>query len=151
MSAAEAFFDTNVLLYMLCADAAKADRAERLIAGGGVVSAQVLNEFAAVASRKNAMQWREIVDVLNIVRAVCRVEAIDAKTHDDAVALADRYGLTIYDACIAASALNAGCRTLYSEDFQAGQVFGRSLTVRNPFASSPRGATGRARSSSRKH
>jgi len=46
MSAAESFFDTNVLLYLLSKDAAKADLAEALLATGGVVSVQVLNEFA---------------------------------------------------------------------------------------------------------
>ena len=44
MSAASRFVDTNVLLYLLSGDAAKADAAETLVASGGVVSAQVLNE-----------------------------------------------------------------------------------------------------------
>ena len=52
MSAADSFFDTNVLLYLLSKDAAKADLAEALLATGGVVSVQVLNEFASVATRK---------------------------------------------------------------------------------------------------
>ncbi len=46
------FFDTNVLLYLLSGNAARANRAEALIAGGGVVSVQVLNEFASVTSKK---------------------------------------------------------------------------------------------------
>jgi predicted nucleic acid-binding protein len=54
MSEADNFFDTNVLLYLLSKDTAKADRAEVLLASGGVVSVQVLNEFASVASRKLA-------------------------------------------------------------------------------------------------
>ena len=58
MSGADAFFDTNVLLYLLSGDAAKADRAEELLAAGGVISAQVLNEFAAVARRKLALPGR---------------------------------------------------------------------------------------------
>jgi predicted nucleic acid-binding protein len=55
MSAADCFLDTNVLLYLLSKDAAKADRAEALLATGGIVSVQVLNEFASVATRKLAM------------------------------------------------------------------------------------------------
>jgi len=55
MNVVEAFLDTNVLLYLLSGDAAKADRAEKLIAAGGVVSVQVLNEFTSVASRKLGM------------------------------------------------------------------------------------------------
>src|SRR5512143_2320292 len=57
MSGVAAFFDTNVLLYLLSGDPMKADRAETLLAAGGVISVQVLNEFAAVASRKLAMDW----------------------------------------------------------------------------------------------
>ena len=60
MSGTEAFLDTNVLLYLLSRDAAKADRAEALVVAGGVISVQVLNEFASVASRKLEMSWAEI-------------------------------------------------------------------------------------------
>ena len=55
MSGGEDFFDTNVVLYLLSADTAKADRAEELLALGGTISVQVLNEFVAVASRKLCM------------------------------------------------------------------------------------------------
>jgi predicted nucleic acid-binding protein len=55
MPEADTLFDTNVLLYLLSEDATKADRAEKLVANGGVISVQVLNEFAAVASRKLGM------------------------------------------------------------------------------------------------
>jgi len=53
-------------------------------------------------------------------------------THDKAVELAKRYGMPIYDATIAASALEAGCEILYSEDFQHAQKLD-GLTVLNPF------------------
>ena len=74
MSGGEDFFDTNVVLYLLSADTAKADRAEELLALGGTISVQVLNEFAAVASRKLRMSWIEIREVLAQIRAVCAVE-----------------------------------------------------------------------------
>ena len=133
MSAGEDFFDTNVLLYLLSADAAKADRAEELLAGGGTVSVQVLNEFASVASRKLRMPWTEIREVLALVRAVCVVEPMNLETHDAALRVAERYGLSIYDALIVAAALQAGCKTLQSEDMQDGRVIDRKLTIRNPF------------------
>ncbi len=47
--------------------------------------------------------------------------------------IAERYGLSIYDALIVSAALMAGCRTLYSEDMQDGQVIEGLLTIRNPF------------------
>ncbi|MDD5276268.1 MAG: hypothetical protein PHR16_09320 [Methylovulum sp.] len=46
MNNAKVFFGTNVLLYLLSADNRKADKAEALVAAGGVISVQVLNEFA---------------------------------------------------------------------------------------------------------
>ena len=52
MIVADQFFDTNVLLYLLSSGERKADCAEQELSGGGVISVQVLNEFASVATRK---------------------------------------------------------------------------------------------------
>jgi predicted nucleic acid-binding protein len=136
MIGGEHFFDTNVLLYLLSSDTAKADRAEGLVAGGGTISVQVLNEFAAVASRKLRMPWSEIRDVLAQIRAVCAVVPVTVETHERALNVAERYGLSIYDALVVSAALLANCRTLHSEDMQDGQVIDRQLTIRNPFAAS---------------
>jgi predicted nucleic acid-binding protein len=65
MPAAETFFDTKILLYLLSEDAAKADRMEELIANGGVISVQVLNEFAAVAATTHPAR------VMNVVSFDC--------------------------------------------------------------------------------
>ena len=132
MSAAERFFDTNVLLYLLSADHAKADRAEELLSSGGVLSVQVLNEFASVASRKLRMSIADIREALAAVRAVCKVVPITEETHDVGLEMAERYGLSIYDAMILASALLAGCKTIMTEDLQDRQTFG-GLKIRNPF------------------
>jgi predicted nucleic acid-binding protein len=136
MSGGEDFFDTNVVLYLLSADPAKADRAEELLAIGGTISVQVLNEFVAVASRKLSMSWIEIREVLAQVRAVCVVEPVTIETHERALRLAERYGISIYDALIVSAALLANCKTLHSEDMQDGQVIERQLTIRNPFTTS---------------
>ena len=134
MPDAEKFFDTNPLLYLLSEDTVKADRAEDLLVHGGVISVQVLNEFAVVASRKLSMSWSEITEALGSIRAICKVEPVTVETHDRAIEIARRYGYSIYDASIVASALRAGCKTLYSEDLQDGQVIDKQLTIRNPFA-----------------
>ena len=111
MSAGEDFFDTNVVLYLRSADAPKADRAEELIGLVGTVSVQVLDQ----------------------IRAVCAVEPITIETQEKALHIAERYGLSIYDALIVSAALLSGCRTLHSEDMQDGQVIEGRLTIRNPF------------------
>ncbi len=127
-----AFFDSNVPLYLLSSDSDKASRAEQVMAVGGTISVQVLNEFVAVARRKHAAPWATVEQSLAVLRHVCQVQPLTVATHDKAVELAKRYGMPIYDATIAASALEAGCEILYSEDFQHGQKLD-GLTVLNPF------------------
>jgi predicted nucleic acid-binding protein len=132
MSAGKPFFDTNVLLYLLSADT-KAEKAETLLAAGGVVSVQVLNEFASVASRKSKMTWPAIRETLATIRAVCEVIPLTAEIHEGGLAIAEKYGFSFYDCLILAAAVEAKCRTVYSEDMQNGQVV-QGVTIRNPFA-----------------
>ena len=93
----------------------------------------MLNELAAVASRKLALAWSDIAEILEQVRAVCGVEPITIDTQERGLAVASRYGLHVYDAMIVASALLSGCTVLYSEDLRDRQVFDGQLTVHNPF------------------
>lgn len=133
MSATERFLDTNLLLYLLSGDPLKADRAEELLSASGVISVQVLNEFASVAARKLKMPIAEIREVLAVIRAVCRVVPVSEQTHDMGLQLAERYRLSIYDSMILAAAQLAGCTLVLSEDMQDGQIFDEGLEVRNPF------------------
>jgi len=128
------FFDTNVVLYLLSADPAKAERAEELIAEGGLISVQVLNEVTAVTRRKLGMSWREIRDVLAQLRAACAVAPLTVETHERGLLVAERFRLSVYDGMIVAAALLAGCSILYTEARQDGQVIDGQLTLRNPFA-----------------
>ena len=128
------FFDTNVLLYLLSADSVKAHRAEELVARGGWVSVQVLNEFASVASRKLRMPLSEIREFLEPIRSICTVEPVTVETHARGLDVAERCSLSIYDSMIVAAALLTRCNTLYSEDLQDGQRID-GLLIRNPFLS----------------
>jgi predicted nucleic acid-binding protein len=128
------FFDTNVLIYAVGKNDPRASRAEVLLAGGGIVSIQSLNEFVSVARRKLGMPWKEVREMLDIICVLCPDPVpISLDTHRGAVAIAEKYGYSIYDALIASAALEAGCKTLYSEDLQDGQIINRQLTIRNPF------------------
>jgi predicted nucleic acid-binding protein len=133
MSDADPFFDTSVLLYLLSGDAAKADRVETLLATRGVVSVQVLNEFAVVALRKLEMPLIEIREILDTIRAVCAVEPMTVETHDRGLAVLDRYRFSLYDSMLVAAALIAGAKIIYSEGLQHGQVIDNQLRVTNPF------------------
>jgi len=129
------FFDSNVLLYVASGDSAKADWAERLIGEGGTISVQVLNEITNVARRKMGMSWTETRSFLSLVRSLLPVQPLTIDIHETGLALAERYGLSIYDAMIAASALHANCDTLWSEDMQDGMALDDRTCIVNPFRS----------------
>ena len=133
MSEGDPFFDTNVLLYLLSAEPMKADRAEAVLAGGGIVSVQVFNEFVSVASRKLAMTIPEIREILSAIQSVCIVKPLDIETHELGLNIAERFRFSIYDSLIVAAAVRAKCSILYTEDLRDGQVIDQ-LTVRNPFS-----------------
>jgi len=106
-----------------------------LLQQGGTISVQVLNEFTNVAQRKLKRRWVEIVEALAALRVLFPdPQAVGLATHQSAVAIAQRYGFAFYDALIIASALEAGCSSLLSEDLQDGQVIEGRLTICNPFA-----------------
>ena len=127
------FIDTNVLVYVASGDPVKAERAEKVIADGGTISVQVLNELANVARRKMRLSWPETHALLSMIRALLPVQPITVEIHETGLALAERYGLSIYDAMIAASALHAECDTLWSEDMHDGVVIQDRLRIANPF------------------
>lgn len=127
------FLDTNVLVYAVLSDDPRCAAAERLLAAGGTISVQVLNEFANVARGKLKWPWLDIEATLALVRSRSgRVREISVLTHEAALALARDHSLAFYDALIVAAALEAGCDTLFTEDMQHGRKFG-SLTIVNPF------------------
>lgn len=127
------FLDTNVLLYLASNDTQKANHAESLMTAGGTISVQVLNEFTHVARRKMRLSWPETHAFLTVIRDVLTVRPITLAIHDSGLALAERFQLSTYDAMIAASALDAGCDTLWSEDMQDGLRLTPTLRIANPF------------------
>ena len=133
MAAAKAFIDSNVILYLRSKDAKKADAAEAVLRAGGLISVQVLNEIANVALRKIGMSWAETNHFLALIRSLCAVESLTVETHDRGRDVAERCGLSVYDAMIVTAALLAGCTVLYSEDMQNGLVVDKQLRVANPF------------------
>jgi predicted nucleic acid-binding protein len=128
----DVFLDTNILIYAVSADERKAPISEQLIARGGIISVQVLNEFVNAARRKRRASWLAINEMIESFRAALRVDPVTIAVHEQGMAIAQRYNLSIYDAMVAAAAQLAGCAVLYSEDMQNGLVID-SLSVRNPF------------------
>jgi len=133
------FVDTNVLIYAHDASAGpKHVRARTLVENlwnseNGVLSTQVLQEFAATVQRK----FSNLISPHELRRAIAAYGAWAVVTnhpHSTILALeaGDRYRISFWDALILAAAQSAGARTLYSEDFSHGQTYG-SVQVIDPF------------------
>ena len=126
------FLDSNIVLYLLSGDAAKADRAQALLQAGGFISVQVLNEVTSVCLRKLKMPWQEVDALLAAIKAACEVLPLTVVSHERAVELAKRFQLSFYDANILASAILSGAPTLLSEDMHSGLLID-GLVIQNPF------------------
>ncbi len=126
------FLDSNIVLYLLSGDAAKAERVQALLEAGAVISVQVLNEVTSVCLRKLKMPWQEVDALLLAVKAACEVLPLTVGSHEKAVELAKRFQLSFYDANIVACALLSGTPVLLSEDMHSGLLID-GLLIQNPF------------------
>lgn len=131
---AKVFIDTNIVIYALGHSSTKTPRVVPLFAQHPTISTQVLSETANVALRKLALPFAETRKLLTTLASMCRVEMVAPACIHRALDITERYGFSWYDSLIIATALEAGCDTLYTEDLQHGQVIDGKLTVTNPFA-----------------
>jgi predicted nucleic acid-binding protein len=130
---AKRFFDTNILLYAFAANDRRSARAEALIAEGGIIGVQVLNEFTNVTRRKFRWDWQQIeASLAVIVELLGEARPLTTNLHAHAVALARGHKLSFFDALIVAAAIDADCELLLSKDMQDRQKFG-PVTIENPF------------------
>lgn len=67
----KAFLDTNVLIYAVTQNDPRTARAEGLLSSGGVLSVQILNEFAVVARRKLQMPRAEVGEAVEAFLVLC--------------------------------------------------------------------------------
>lgn len=128
------FIDANVLLYLASRDEERIRKVETILAQGGTISVQILNEVANVARRKMGMGWDETIAFVGCFRLLLKVVSLTEQIHDNGLKLAQRYQLSVYDGQVVAAALDSGCSVLLSEDMQHGLKIGQRLEIRNPFA-----------------
>jgi predicted nucleic acid-binding protein len=126
------FFDTNILVYAQTEDL-RAAKARDEIAAGGVISVQVLNEFANVLRKKLNRSWDDIsAAAADIEAALGPARQLTFEHHRQARDIAGRHSLSFFDALIIASAAEAGCEILLTEEMQTGaNIMGVQLL--NPF------------------
>ncbi|OJZ16768.1 MAG: hypothetical protein BGP21_09645 [Thiobacillus sp. 65-29] len=134
---ADAFVDTNILLYAISTapeEAARKQRAREILAQPDWgLSIQVLQEFYVNATRPPQPAMRHEDAEAAIRQLLLRpVADNNAALLLDALRLKARYQLSYWDAAIVAAAVQLGASVLYSEDLQDGQEI-EGVTVVNPF------------------
>ena len=141
---AKFFLDTNILVYTFDEEnPGKRDRARALVAealaeSSGAISYQVIQEFLNAALRKfsKPLTAGDAERYLTVVlEPLCAVFA-GVELYHQAIDISERWKYSFYDSLVIASALQAGCTVLYSEDLQHGQKIG-DLRILNPFVESP--------------
>lgn len=130
----KAFGDTNLLVYSISTDAAKAGKIERLFreAFDFVISTQVVNEFVHTCFRKNLLPADDIRRAVGDFLLFFELATLDESSILTAFDLKARYGFSWYDSLIVAAAFENDCEILYSEDMQHGLVVEDKLTIQNP-------------------
>jgi len=116
------FLDTNIALYTLSGDVAKAEAVEILLSRRPYISAQVVNEFINVGRGKMGFSRDEIYALAGDLMRACQVRPLTEAAVFTAMRIARRYQFSHWDSLIIAVALQDGCEILYSEDLQHSQV-----------------------------
>jgi len=127
------FIDSNIVLYLLDTDLQKQKIAGEIILSNPTLSAQVLTEVANVCKRKFKYSKDEVLNLWADLLSDCQQIPTNSSTFHKAIQLVNRYKFQLFDALIVASALEANCNTLYSEDMQHQMVVEKQLTIVNPF------------------
>ena len=126
--------DTNILVYCHSNDELdKREIATSFFAFYPVISTQVLSEYLNVVKRTLKLPKNEIMDICLQNIELCILQPVTLATLKSARNLIDRYDFQLFDSIVVASALEANCHILYSEDLQHGLVVENRLEIVNPF------------------
>mgnify|MGYP001809589026 CR=1 FL=1 len=132
MTSERVFIDTNVFVYAFGDEDRRRDVARRVVDGGGVISPQVLNELVNVLRARQRKGDVFIARCLDAISSVVEVAPMTAEAQAAAFGLSTRRPIHIYDAMIVATAAEAGCAVLLSEDLGHGEIH-LGVRVENPF------------------
>ncbi|MCF6235885.1 MAG: PIN domain-containing protein [Gammaproteobacteria bacterium] len=131
------FIDTNIIIYANDArDEEKQKKALNIVAkhmrlGTGVISTQVLQEYAHVALNK--LHQRQDV----ILRQLFLLEGLEIIPQSPAlirrsVEIKTSYQINFWDACIISAAEHSKCNIILSEDLNNSQFYS-GILLKNPF------------------
>ena len=134
------FIDTNIFVYSFDAKSKLKQKQskeiiDRAIAEhNGIISFQVIQEFINVATHKFPVSFSTSECRLyleQVLSHLCEVYPTIG-LYQQALTIQSETGFSFYDSLIVAAAQTGGCKIIYSEDLQHGQILS-GLTIQNPF------------------
>jgi len=133
------FFDTNILFYAFSTqEMLKQQLSLNLLSqvmkkGTGWISVQVLNElYVNFLKKAPLLPAAEAQQLIYRISLSLNVISMTTTVIYEAFQIQNRYQIAFWDSLIVASALLAGCTTLFTEDIQHNQLFD-TVKVVNPF------------------
>ena len=129
--------DTNILFYAVDTDAGAKHEIARSIVGRAahancVLTVQSLAEFYHSVTRKRAAESAKAVRLVLRWRQLFATTAADTETVENAVQLEQDHGVSFWDAMLLATARQAACAVVLSEDMQDGHRL-TGLEIITPF------------------
>ena len=131
------FLDSNFLLYIYSdTEPLKSGICKNAISENNCcTSTQALNELSNVCIKKWNIDRTVIKNAIDEICSICEIKLINENTVKMGLYLNEKYKYAFYDCLMLASALENGCKKIFSEDMQNGQVIENTLTIVNVFKS----------------
>jgi len=130
------FVDTNIFGYAYTDnDSEKHNTAKKYLQNethSFVISTQILSEIYSTFS-KYQIEHSKITAIIEEISSLCEVFPVGLKTVRAALDIKSRYGFNYWDCLFLASALENGCKRVFTEDLQNGQIIEGSLRIENIF------------------
>lgn len=129
------FLDTNILIYAYSiSELNKKNKSIELLNHKNIIlSAQVINEFVWIMSRKYNVDLIKLDMIVKNLFDTYRIVLIDKKVIELAIKLSIKYNFSYWDGLILSASLVNECNIIYTEDLQHGQIIDNKLTILNPF------------------
>ena len=129
----KAFIDTNIFIYLQSTseDDKRLASKRAINSFRCVCSTQVLSETSNVLSKKAKMSFDQVAEIIDGMVQTCELIVVSYETIQKAIEIARDNMLGYYDSLIIASAIEAGCKYLLSEDLTDGQKIYNKITIIN--------------------
>lgn len=128
--------DTNVLIYLhdINNSPKRQVAADILSENMPIISSQVISEYLNVCNKRLKMSKEDSLESLMGWLPFCELSAVNVNVFSTSLRLIKKYKFQMFDSIVVASALEAGCQILYSEDMHHNLFVEKQLKIINPFS-----------------